>query len=478
MNYRMIFHTLGWILVFEGAFLLLPGVTALAYGEVKALWAFLISTLICLLTGLLLAMRKPRDQALRARDGFVIVSLSWVLLSLFGSIPFMLSGATDSFIDALFETVSGFTTAGSSIFESVEALPHAILLWRSFTHWVGGMGILVFVLAFLPLSGGQNMHIMRAESPGPSVSKLVPRIRTTALWLYSIYFAMTLLQAILLLCGGMSFFDAINTAFATAGTGGFGVKNDSMASYSPYIQTVVTVFMLLFSLNFGSYFLALRGRFKEFFTSEIKIFLLIVFSAVTIITLNVRHLFGSVGEAIRHVLFTVSSLISTTGFATVDFDLWPNLSRTVLVLLIFIGACAGSTGGGMKVSRILLFGKSMRRELHAASHPKQVRRITVDGHAVGEEVIRSLYGYLLCFVAVFVSSMLLISLDTGDLVTNFTAVATAIGNVGPGLAKVGPTMNFGFFSPLSKIVLMFDMLAGRLEFYPMLLLFAPSTWRK
>ncbi len=477
MNYRMITYILGWILLFESAFLLVPTVTALVYRE-SAVISFLLTIGICLLASALLIFKKPKDTDLHSRDGFVIVSLSWIVLSLFGALPFMFTGVTASFVDAFFETVSGFTTTGASIFPNVEILPRSILMWRSFTHWVGGMGVLVFIMAFLPLSGGRNMHIMKAESPGPSVSKLVPRVRTTALLLYTIYFALTLLQFVLLLCGKMPVFDALNTAFATAGTGGFGIKSDSIGSYSPYLQIVIAIFMLLFSLNFNSYFLVLKGKFKEAFNSEIRVFLLIVASAVAIITWNIRHMFGTLGEALRQAFFSVSTIISTTGFATTDFALWPQLSLTILVLLMFIGACAGSTGGGIKVSRLIIVVKSIGRELRTALHPKQVKKITVDGKPTESDVARMTITFFSCFIIIFTASWLLISLDNHDFATNFTAVAATMGNIGPGLSAVGPTCNYSFFSTTSKLVLIFDMLAGRLELFPMLLLFTPSTWKK
>lgn len=351
-------------------------------------------------------------------------------------------------------------------------------MWRSFTHWVGGMGVLVFIMAFVPLSGGQNMHIMKAESPGPSVSKLVPRVRTTALILYTIYFAFTVAEFVFLVCGGMSFFDAVNTAFATAGTGGFGIKNDSMGSYSPYIQVVVTVFMLLFSINFSSYYFIITGKLKEAFNLEIRIFALIVISAITIITLNVKDMFPTISEAIRHVSFTVSSIISTTGFSTVDFELWPELSRTIIVLIMFIGGCAGSTSGGIKVMRIIILFKGMAKELRVMIHPKQLEKITIDSHSIEHEVVRSVNMYMVCYILIYVVSLLAISFDNHDLITNFTAVAATLNNIGPGLELVGPTQNFGFFSVPSKLVLIFDMLAGRLELFPMLLLFTPATWKK
>ena len=477
MNYKMIRNILGWLLLFECGFMAVPTVTALIYRE-REVWSFLVTMLLCGSIGGLCVWNKPKSSVLYARDGFVIVSLSWIALSLFGAIPFCISGVIPNYLDALFETVSGFTTTGASILPEVESLPKCMLIWRSFTHWVGGMGVLVFIMAFLPLSGGQNMHIMKAESPGPSVSKLVPRVRTTALILYSIYLVMTLLQFILLLCGGMSAFEALCTAFGTAGTGGFGVLNDSMASYSPYIQWVVTIFMLLFSVNFSCYYLFLIRRFKDAFNAELRSFIVVVCSAILIITLNVRGLFDTLGDAIRHVSFTVASLISTTGFATENFDMWPELSRALLVLIMFIGACAGSTGGGLKVSRLMMLIRGAMNEIGMLIHPRRVKRITIDGHPVEPEVVRATNVYMMWYMLVFVASIILISFDDHDLVTNFTAVTATLNNIGPGLNLVGPTGNFAFFSIPSKLVLMFDMLAGRLELFPMIVLFAPSTWKK
>ncbi|MCM1579684.1 MAG: TrkH family potassium uptake protein [Ruminococcus sp.] len=477
MNYRMIKYILGWILVFEAFFLIIPLLTALVYGE-KTIVPILITIALCLAAGGVLVIKKPASTELYSREGFVIVSLSWIVLSLFGALPFTFSGAIPRYIDALFETVSGFTTTGASILPEVESLPKSLLMWRSFTHWVGGMGVLVFLMAFLPLSGGQNIHIMKAESPGPSVSKLVPRVRTTALILYSIYFVLTLLQFLFLLFGGMSVFDSINTALATAGTGGFGIKNDSLGGYSPYIQNVTTVFMLMFSVNFTCYYLAITKKFKEAFNKELRTFLLIVAVSIGLITYNVRDMFGSVGEALRHVSFSVASVISTTGFSTADFDRWPELSRTILVLLMFIGACAGSTGGGIKVSRVIILFKSLSKELQMMIHPKQIKKITMDSKTVEHETVRAVNGFIVCYILIFVISVAVIALDNHDLITNFTAVAASVNNIGPGLAMVGPTQNFGFFSPISKAVLIFDMLAGRLELFPMLLLFNRATWKK
>ncbi|MGN0578862.1 MAG: TrkH family potassium uptake protein [Ruminiclostridium sp.] len=477
MNYKMIIYILGWILIFLGIFMAVPAVTAIVYGE-SALWVFLGIAAFCAAAGKLITLKKPKNSTLYSREGFIIVSLSWIVLSVFGALPFFISGAIPSFINAVFESVSGFTTTGASILTEVESLPKSILMWRSFTHWVGGMGVLVFIMAFLPLSGGQNMHIMKAESPGPSVSKLVPRVKTTALLLYAIYFALTLAEFIMLMAGGMNAFEALNASFATAGTGGFGVKNDSLGGYSAYIQIVVTVFMLLFSINFNSYFFLMRGKLREAFTTEVKTFLIIVFAAITTISINISGMFATVEEAVRHSAFTVASVISTTGFSTADFNLWPELSRAILVMLMFVGACAGSTGGGIKVSRILILFKSMAKELGCMIHPKQVKKVKIDSHRIEHDVVRSVNVYMVCYMLIFMLSILLVSFDNHDLITSFTAVTATINNIGPGLELVGPTSNFSFFSDPVKLVLIFDMLAGRLELFPMLLLFTPTTWKK
>ena len=480
MNFKMIKYTLGWLLLFESVFLLIPLITAMIFTEWRMALVFLASAAISAALGWLATLRRPENRILYSRDGFALVAISWITLSIFGSLPFLFSGVTTSFVDALFETVSGFTTTGASIFADVEALPASIIIWRSFMHWIGGMGVLVFVMAFLPLGGAHNLHIMRAESTGPSVSKLVPRVRKTAIILYGIYIAMTVLQTVLLLIGKMSFFEAINTALSTAGTGGFGFKSDSLGSYSPYIQVVVTVFMLLFSVNFNTYYLAFRLRFRETVNTELRTFLCIVLAAVLIISLDLHNagLFASFGEGLRHAAFTVSSIISTTGFATVDFNIWPGLSRTLIVLLMFIGACAGSTGGGIKVSRIIIFVKGAVREIGQIIHPKQVKKLTLDKRPIDHEVVRSVNAYLVCFFLIFAASVALISFNEYDLVTNFTAVSAMINNVGPGLELVGPTQSFGHFSGFSKLVLVFDMLAGRLELFPMLILFSPRAYKK
>ncbi len=473
----MIAYILGWIMVFESIFMAVPAITAVFYGE-KAFWYFVLTAVICLAAGLPLILKKPLRKQLYSREGNVIVALSWILLSIFGALPFWLSREIPSFTDALFETVSGFTTTGASILSDVEGLSKSMIMWRSFTHWVGGMGVLVFIMAFLPLSGANNMHIMKAESPGPSVSKLVPRVKSTALLLYGIYFVLTVLEFILLMFGGMTVFEALNTSFATAGTGGFGIYNDSMGRFSPYLQIVVTVFMLLFSVNFNSYFFIISGKLREAMNMEVRVFFLIVAAVTATITFNVAELFSTIGEAARHSAFTVASLISTTGFSTVDFNVFPELSRTLLVMIMFIGACAGSTGGGIKVSRIIILFKSMAKELLVMVHPGQVKKIKLGSHPIDHETVRSVNVFMVAYLMTFVISLILLSFDDHDLITNFTAVTATINNIGPGLELVGPTSNFGFFSSPAKIVLIFDMLAGRLELFPMLLLFTPATWKK
>lgn len=486
MNYRMIVNVLGWILLFESLFLAIPAITALVFRE-SEIWAFLLAMAICGAVGVLLVFRKPKSTTLYTKDGFVIVALSWITLSLFGTLPLLFSPNLElSFIDALFETVSGFTTTGATVFPDVEVLPRSILMWRAFTHWIGGMGVLVFIMAFLPLSGGQNMHIMKAESTGPDVGKLVPRVRTTAMILYTIYIALTLLEMILLLCGGMSFFDALCTSFSTAGTGGFGNYNDSCNSFSPYIQIVITVFMFLFSVNFNCFYLLLLRRFRQVFNAELRTFIGIVLAAVALIMVNSYLTYSemgfSFGEALRHTFFTVGAIISTTGFSTVDFTLLPVLSQVVLVCIMLIGACAGSTGGGFKVSRILILFKSAIQEIRHQIHPKEVRRMMVDKHPISDEMVRSVNSYLVCYIGIFALSLLLIGFETFSkgqgFTTAFTSVATMLNNVGPGLEGVGPKFSFAFYSIPSKLVFIFDMLAGRLELFPMLLLLTPATWKK
>ena len=478
MNYSIITYIIGWILNFEAAFMLLPCITALIYRE-KSGWSFVITIALCLLAGGPRVLHKPSNKVFYVKEGFVTVSLSWVVLSIVGAIPFVISGSIPNVIDALFETVSGFTTTGASILSDVESLPKCILFWRSFTHWIGGMGVLVFVLSILPMAGGYHMNLMKAESPGPSVSKLVPKVRSTAMILYGIYIFLTLLELVFLLAGRMPMFDALVTSFGTAGTGGFGIKNDSMASYSSYLQNVATVFMILFGVNFNVYFLFLAKKPKQAFRSEeVRDYLGIILITIVIITFNIRHIYPTIMESFRHAAFQVASIITTTGFATTDFNNWPQVPKTILVMLMFVGACAGSTGGGIKVSRFAILLKTVKKELEQYIHPKSVRKIVMDGKPVEHEVVRSINVFMITYVLVFSFSVLLIGFDDHDLITNFTAVAATLNNIGPGLELVGPTQNFGVFSGGAKLILIFDMLAGRLELFPLLLLFLPRTWKK
>ena len=479
MNLAMVRYLIGWMLGVESLFLLLPALTAILYREHVVL-AYLGVAAICMAIAALCCHKKPTNSRFYAREGFVTVALCWIVLALTGALPFLFSGEIPSVVDALFETISGFTTTGATILSDVEALSHASLLWRSLTHWVGGMGVLVFMLIVLPLAGGQTIHLMRAESPGPSVSKLSPHLRDTAMILYAIYFGMTVLETFLLLLGGMPLFDAICTSMATAGTGGFGIWNTSIAHYnSYYLQAVVTVFMILFGINFSVYFLLLTRRWKNAFRiEEVRVYLGVILASSVIIAINVRNLFPNFLDSFHHAAFQVASIITTTGFSTVDFDQWPALSKGILVLLMFIGACAGSTGGGMKCSRILLMCKSIRKEMQFLIQPRAVRVNKMDGRRVQHEVMRSVNVFMIAYLLLFILSVLLLCISNEELITNFTAVAATLNNVGPGLELVGPTANFGFFTPLSKIVLMFDMLAGRLEVFPMLLLFNPATWRR
>lgn len=479
MNYAIVFRLLSYILLCESALLMLPAATSAIYGEWSVLGAFLITAALCVVFGLLLRLAKPTSKVFYMREGFATTALSWIVISIMGAVPFVLTGCIPDPIDALFETVSGFTTTGASILPAVEGLPRGILLWRSFTHWIGGMGVLVFLLTLLPLTGGSHVNLMKAESPGPQVDKLVPKVQSTAKLLYGIYLALTLAQLVFLMAGDMPLFESLLTAFGTAGTGGFGFKNDSFAQFSSYIQWVVTIFMILFGVNFNFYFLLLLRRFRRAVSSEeVRAYLGIILVSIGIITLNIRSMYSGLGEALRHAAFQVGSIITTTGFSSCDFDLWPTLSKQLLVLLMFVGACAGSTGGGMKVSRILIFRKTVGKELKQAMHPQVVAPVRMDGKLLSHETIRTTNVYLCAYLFILVASIMLISLDGFDMVTNFTAVAATLNNIGPGLSQVGPMMNFAGFSNPAKLVLIFDMLAGRLELFPMLVLFLPSAWRK
>lgn len=479
MNYSIVKFIIGRVLHFEAAFMLLPCATAVIYREHSG-WSFFFTALLCVLIGCVLTRRKLKSSVFYVKEGFVTVALSWIILSVMGALPFLIGGVITNPIDALFETVSGFTTTGASILKDVEILPKCMLMWRSFTHWIGGMGVLVFLLSFMHMrGGGSHMNLMKAESPGPSVSKLAPTVQSTAKILYIIYVCMTVIEIILLLLGRMPLFDALTISFGTAGTGGFGIKNDSMGSYSPYLQNVVTVFMILFGVNFNAYFLILCKKFKQgLLMEEVRGYIGIILASIAVITINIHNLYSGLGEALRHAAFQVGSIITTTGYATTDFDLWPQLSRTILVLLMFVGACAGSTGGGIKVSRLIILMKTIHKELHSLLHPRSIKKLKVDGHPLEHSVLRSTNVFLITYVLVFALSVLLVSFDNFDLVTNFTGVAATLNNIGPGLALVGPTQNFALFSNGSKLVLIFDMLAGRLELFPILLLFVRDTWKK
>ncbi len=478
MNYLMVLYILGFILRFEAVFLLLPALVGLIYQESSG-FSYLLTAALCFLFSFLLTRRKPKSSKLYTRDGFVTVAMSWVIMSIFGALPFVLSKDIPSYVDALFETISGFTTTGASILNDVEALTHAGLFWRSFTHWVGGMGVFVFIMAILPLMGGSTMNLMKAESPGPSVSKLVPHVKDTAKILYIIYLGVTVSEIVLLCVFGMPLFDAVTTSFGTVGTGGFGIKNDSFAGYSPALQNIVTIFMILSGINYSFYFCILSKRFRDAFQiEEIRWYLFIILAAVGVISFDTQHMYGSLGETVRHAFFQVGSIITTTGFATTDFDLWPSLSKTILVILMFIGACAGSTGGGIKVSRLVILFKSIRKELSLIIHPREIRKIRMDGHVVEHATLRSTNVFLCIYFVVLLSSTLLVSVDEFDFTTNFTAVVSMLNNIGPGLNLVGPTQNFSIFSVFSKFVLMFDMLAGRLELFPVMVLLMPGTWKR
>lgn len=480
MNARLIVRVTGKILILEGFFLWLPLIVNLIYREAY-FWAFMGPSLVMLGAGALLHLVRVRSHNLYAKEGLFITALAWVLMSLFGCLPFVLSGEIPVFWDAFFETVSGFTTTGASILSDVEAVSHGMLFWRSFTHWIGGMGILVFVLAVLPQAGGGTyINLMRAESPGPQVGKLVSKVRFTARILYGIYIAMTVLQIIFLLCGKMPVFDAFITSFGTAGTGGFSSLNLSIGGYnSLYIEIVVTVFMLLFGINFNVFYLLLIGHFGEAFKcEEVRWYFGIILFSIGVIALNTLEMYGNFWTALRYSSFQVVSIITTTGFASFDFNLWPTFSKCVLVVLMVIGACAGSTGGGIKVSRLIIAGKAMNRELKLLSRPRSVVGIKFEGKPLDSAVLRGVQTFLIVYSGILLCSFLLVSLDNFSLEATFTAVVTTLGNVGPGFGEIGPMSNFSAFSPLSKMVLCFNMLAGRLELFPILLLFAPSTYMK
>ena len=482
MNIAMICRILGLTLGVEAAFMIPPLAIALARREHSAAVGFAVTVAAILVFAALLRRIKARRREYYAREGFVTVGLSWVLLSVFGALPFCLSGAVPSFVDAFFETVSGFTTTGASVIADVEALPVSLLYWRSFTVWLGGMGVLVFLLAVVPgarKNGGTGIYLMRAESPGPSVDKLTPHLRQTAMILYGIYILLTALCIVCLLLGGMPVFDSFCIAFGTAGTGGFAIKNSSMGGYSCFLQTVVTVFMFLFGVNFSLYYMLLLRKFKAVFKNEeLRLYFGIAAGSIVLIAINISRMYNTVYEAVHHAAFQVVSIMTTTGYGTVDFEQWPAFSKAILLSLMFIGASAGSTGGGLKVSRVLLLMKSIRRTIRKALHPRRVQPVYMDGRAVSEEVCDNVNAYLAIYCVILVLSFAIISVDGFSIGTNFSAVASCFNNIGPGFELVGATQNFSIYSDLSKIILSLDMLLGRLEIFPLLLLLSPDTWSR
>ena len=478
MNIRMLIYILGKVLLIEGILMTLPIVCGCFYGE----WPFIIYYIICaaayIILGFLISVKKPKNMTVFIKDGCVATALSWLALSIAGCIPFVLTGEIPSFTDAVFETASGFSTTGASILTDVEAMSHTSLMWRSLTHWIGGMGVLVFLLAVVPMTGGSNMNLMRAESPGPTVGKIVPKVRSTAKMLYLIYLALTVTEIVILFVCGMPFFDSVCSAFGTAGTGGFGVRNDSFASYAPHIQWIVAVFMIMFGANFNFYYyITTKQVGKAFKMSEVKCYLVVIAIVTAIICFSVRGLYGNFGEALRHSFFQVATIITTTGFATTDFDLWPSVAKLLLLGLMILGACASSTGGGIKVARFQIMLKAVKREIQSYIHPKTVKKVHIDGKTVDSDIVHSVALYFFIYLIIFAASMFIVSLEGHDLVTVFSSVAATFNNIGPGLSLVGPTQNYSFFSGVSKWVFIFDMLAGRLELMPLIVFLAPTTYK-
>ncbi len=482
MNFKMMGRFIGKILVVEAVFMVPAMVISLCEKEFDAAWAFVWSLCaIMIAAGLLAVICKGSEKRFYAREGLACVGISWIVMSLLGCLPFYFSGVIPGYIDAFFEIVSGFTTTGASILPQVEGLPKGILYWRSFSHWLGGMGVLVFLLAISSVNGSDNgftLHLLRAESPGPNVGKLVPKMRQTAGILYLIYILLTVLDIIFLLSGGMSLFEAVCTAFGTVGTGGFGVRNDSIASYSPYIQNVCTVFMFLCGVNFSCFYLLLLREFKNVFRDEeLRVYVGVTIASILMITLNLKGVYDTLEETVRHAAFQVVTIMTTTGFATTDYDLWPGFSKTIMMCLMVVGASAGSTGGGFKFGRLLLVLKSLRRSVQQVVHPQKVQVVRLNGQPIDEKVLRNTNAYLAAYVCMVVMSYLLISVDGFSSTTNFSAVLACVNNIGPGFDMVGPTCNFAAYSVFSKLVLIFDMLAGRLEIFPILILFSRTTWK-
>ena len=482
MNFKMMGKFISQIIAIEAVFMVPALIISLCYGESAAAAGFLWTLgIMILVTGVLYLSCRKAGRLFGAREGLVCVGFSWIILSMLGCLPFVISGAIPNYIDALFEIVSGFTTTGASVLADVEVLDKGLLYWRSFSHWLGGMGVLVFLLAFVPGNKGTGftMHLLRAESPGPDVGKLVPKMRQTAMILYAIYIVMTVINVIFLLAGGMNWLEALCTAFGTAGTGGFGVKNDSMASYSPYIQNVTTVFMFLFGVNFSIYYLLLLKEFRSAFKDEeLRLYVGLAIVSTVLIVLNIRPLYGTLEETIRHAAFQVSTIMTTTGYSTTDFDLWPSFSKTILLMLMVVGASAGSTGGGFKCIRVLLLFKILRRNIRQVLNPRKVMVVRSNGKVVDEKVLSNTNAYLAAYVVIIILSVLLISLDGFDFETNMSAVLACFNNIGPGMAAVGATCNYSAYGVFSKIILTVDMLAGRLEIFPILVLLTRSTWTR
>lgn len=475
----MIVYIIAKMLGVEGAVLLIPAFVAFLYGESDAIQFLIVSAVLGAIF-FIFGRKRPENKVIYAKEGLVIVGLAWILWSLFGALPFVLTGSIPSYVDAFFETVSGFTTTGSTILTDIEALPKGVAFWRSLTHWIGGMGVLVFVMMLTSLDDEHSMHLMRAEVPGPEADKLVPKARATTRILYLMYFVLTAAEVVFLMFGGMSFYDALLHSFSTAGTGGFSNRNASVAYYdSAYIDGVITVFMILFGVNFNLYFLIRLKNWKDALKNEeLHAYLGIIAGAVAIVTVNILGIYGNIVHAFRYASFQVASVITTTGFCTADFNLWPELSKVVLLGIMVIGACAGSTGGGIKVSRFLILVKSIKQEVRRMLHPKAVTIVKINGKRVGNDTIRSVYIYFISYILVMMVSILLVSINNFDFATTFSSVLTTLNNVGPGISMVGPVENFHMFSPLSKLVFCMDMLLGRLEIFPYLLLMSPELWRR
>jgi trk system potassium uptake protein TrkH len=477
MNYRIVFYILGKVIIFLGLFLLLPFAVALIYQEKSGIY-FLITAIISLVVGLLLSYKKPKDKRFYAREGFVVVALSWIVMSIIGACPFFFSGEIPSMVDAVFEIASGFTTTGASILTRVEDLSKCMLFWRSFSHWIGGMGVIVFIMAIIPMAGANNMHLLRAESSGSNVGKLVPKMKQTAIILYGIYMALTVVMFVCLHISGMTVFENLCTTFGTAGTGGFGVVSDSIASCTHAQQWIITVFMFIFGVNFSFYYLIIFRKLGQALKmEEVRWYFILYIGAVLLVTIDIVDIIGNTGDALRHSAFQVSSLMTTTGFSTINYEVWPSFSKGILLLVMFLGGCAGSTAGGIKISRIIIGFKSVAKEVKKLIHPQRVKITKMDGKAISDDTTRMVSIYFIIYIAIYVFSLIIISMDNFNFETNFTAVAATLNNIGPGFGEVGPTGNFSIFSPISKIVLTIDMLIGRLEIFPILLLFMPSTWK-